>query len=738
MNIIAETVSKTQNKTSQRSFFYDHLPKITSFLIKVTARCNLNCDYCYVFNHADQSWKKMPSVLSAENRSMLAKRLGDYAREFKLEQCLILFHGGEPLLVGVNRLVEMTNLIKNEMPSHTKLYFSMQTNGTLLNKERLEALVKEDIGISLSLDGPKQVNDLHRLNHQEKSSFPKVFEAYQLLKQYPKTFTGIIGVIDPRVSPKDVLSFFAELNPPQLDFLLPDANYLTPPPLRDKNPNIYVDWLIEAFNVWYDGYPELKIRLFEGLLGTIAGLPSQTDAFGLGDISLLSIETDGFYHDLDVLKITEEGFSSLGLHLNEASIAEAIATSKIMNHRRLLTFEGLSEKCRVCPEVKICGGGSVPHRYSESGFDNPTIYCREMLSLISHIRRRLIESISVSNNTKLSTSTSPEPGFENLDILKYENSSLQNPELEKVYAEWQLRAQKKFFNLINYAISLYPELKEIREKIAVLPEITTRRLSTRPSSLLWMKVLEQHQNGLKFYDIEGKVIYSDPKYLTYIYERRNQKEFEIHSDDNWLRCPFGNSIIFENEETLDIGTQLVNQSLEIIELLDPAMRKEIELLSPYIQFIQDPSAHPDKVVSFSDNVVPGALYVSIRKGSGFIDSYDLADSIIHEHRHQKLYLLEQFVPVVASDTPLIISPWRKEPRPVSGVFHGAFVFHELKKYWQKVYEHSVGDLQKKAKYQMDFSGKSLAEALKTLESSSITAAGQKILKEFKRLNADYS
>jgi uncharacterized protein len=736
MNIIAETVSKTETQVfNKNSSLNNSLPRITSFLIKVTARCNLNCDYCYVFNHADQSWKKMPSALSSENRELLAKRIGDYAREVDLDQCLILFHGGEPLLVGVERLLEMVTLIKNEMPPQTKVYFSMQTNGTLLTQERIEALEREDIGISLSLDGPKAANDLHRLNHQEKSSFSKVLEAYKLLQKHPKTFTGVIGVIDPRVSPREILSFFAELNPPQLDFLLPDSNYLNPPPLRDKNVNIYVDWLIEAFNIWYDEYPEIKVRLFEGLLGAVAGLPSQTDAFGLGDLSLLAVETDGFYHDLDVLKITEEGFSSLGLHLKDASVIDALSTTKIQNHRHLLSFEGLSDQCKACPEVKICGGGSVPHRYNTNGFKNPTIYCREMLSLISHVRRRLVESISLHSDKK--TTTSPEPGFEDIDVLNYERASFRNEALEQVYEEWKNLSCKRFLKILEYVILLSPDLRQTSERIKALPEPTQKKLSIRPSTLLWIKILEQDQQGLKLYDIEGKVISPDPKYLLTIYENRHEEGFEIHRNDHWLRCPFGNSIIFETGEIIEEGKKLVQESLKIIEELDPEIHKEMELLSPYIQFVQDPSAHPDKIVSFSDNIVPGALYVSIRKSKGLVDPYDLADSLIHEHRHQKLYLLEQFVPVIASDTPLILSPWRKELRPVSGVFHGVFVFHQLAKYWQAVSECREGDLKKKADHQKDFSGKSLAEAIKTLETCSITPAGRTLLEEFKRIHAQY-
>lgn len=729
MNIIAQTIRETE---SAPSYDLSALPRVTSFLVKVTARCNLNCDYCYVFNHADQSWKKMPSVLSSENREILAERIAEYAEAEGLEQCLILFHGGEPLLVGVERIIEMTRLIKEAVGSDTKLYFSMQTNGTLLTEDILKLLESEDIGVSLSLDGPKVANDIHRLTPKGNSSFEKVMEGYNLLKMFPKTFTGVIGVIDPHVSPRELLEFFAEIDPPQLDFLLPDSNYITPPPFRDKNENIYVDWLITAFNIWFDDYPHLNIRLFEGLLATVSGLPSSTDAFGLGDISLLTIETDGYYHDLDVLKITEEGFSSLDKTLSEASIQEALMSPKIANHRKLLSMDGLSDKCKACPEVSVCGGGSVPHRYDGKSFKNPTIYCREMLSLISHVRRRLIETVALDSQDKIST---PQSGYEDFDILSYEQAKANNVELNKVIASYKFSCRENFINAVDVAIGIEPELAPLKVKLDALRDEEVDNLAIRPSTVLWASVLDRHCRSIKAYDIEGKAIKPDPQYLEYILSSPVNPGLSIHTNDFWLRCPFGNSILFEPDDVVEKAKGVIEEAMNIIKSYNPHLFEEIERISPNIQFVSDPSAHPDKIVSFSDNAVPGALYVSIRKKHGFIDPYDLADSIIHEHRHQKLYILEQFVPVVASDTPLISSPWREEKRPVSGVFHGAFVFHELKKYWQYV-AHNSNDkkLSDKAKAQAQFSSKSLGEALVSMSDSAITVPGSVVLGEFSLQN----
>lgn len=167
---------------------------------------------------------------------------------------------------------------------------------------------------------------------------------------------------------------------------MPDSNYDRPPPYRDKNKEFYKDWLIDCFNIWYTNYPKMKLRLFDNLISAILGIPSGTDAFGFGDISLLSIETDGSYHDLDVLKITSEGFSSFGLNVRDHKISEVATLERMDAHRKLLSFDGLSATCKRCPVVSVCGGGSVPHRYSSNnGFNNPTVYCHEMKNIILHI-----------------------------------------------------------------------------------------------------------------------------------------------------------------------------------------------------------------------------------------------------------------------------------------------------------------------------------------------------------------
>jgi uncharacterized protein len=52
----------------------------------------------------------------------------------------------------------------------------------------------------------------------------------------------------------------------------------------------------------------------------------------------------------------------------------------------------LCATCRRCPEAAICGGGHLPHRYArKNGFDNPSVWCADILALMRHMRSRLLD-----------------------------------------------------------------------------------------------------------------------------------------------------------------------------------------------------------------------------------------------------------------------------------------------------------------------------------------------------------
>ena len=688
-----------------------------------------------MYEHADQSWRAQPTFMSDPARRKLAERIGEYAREEGLERLVVVFHGGEPILAGPDRISETARWIKEALPPTTKADFSLQTNGTLLDEDAIDKLAAEGVVISLSIDGPRAANDRHRLDHGGKSSFDNTLRALELLEARPDTYGGIIAVIDPSISPEELFAFFAPRRPPRLDFLLPDANHYRLPPGRDSDPDLYRNWLLNAFDLWFDVYPHMPVRIFDAVLNSVAGIPSDTDAFGFGDVSLLTIETDGTYHDLDVLKITSEGATALGFNLESHSVREAALSPQIAMHRRLLGKEGLSDKCRECPEVEICGGGAVPHRYSSLGFVNPTVYCEEMFALLGHARRRMEETLHVESESAQPRVTRERTTL--IDLAAWERPEESGETVRGLLQNWAAEVRPDFENVLKSIAREHEHLRPAVERVRASGEESLDRLVTQPAIFLWTNVMAQDLRGVVVRSIDGDPIVPDPAYVIVFDELLSAGQDvypRIHRDDEWLRLPFGRRIHFEDEDVARECAALVRQAFEIIEAWRPALMREIRTLDPDILFVRDLDAHPDKAVSFSDNSIPGALYVGIKVSGRMIDPYLLADSIIHEHRHQKLYLLQREVPLVEVDAPLVHSPWRDDPRPPSGLFHAVFVFVHLHEYWEHLAASGPSrEVRERARGELGVIIERIEAALPTLRGTRLTRRGNDLLDSLERV-----
>lgn len=689
--------------------------KFSSFLVKVASRCNLDCDYCYVYHHADQSWRSMPKFLSVEHREAFARQLAEYAVASDLKHCAVILHGGEPLLAGAQTLADFAQLLRQTCSLPVDV--SLQTNGLLLTDEALSILERADIGVSLSLDGPKSANDKHRLTRKGHSSFEQTERALKRLQKHPSIFAGVIAVVDASSSATELFEYFDQFGIPRLDFLLPDAHWIRPPPGRNQDPGLYENWLINAFDVWFDQYAHIPLRTFEALLDVCAGLPSGTDAFGFGDVSLLSIETDGSYHDLDVLKVTRDGATRLGGTVSDTPIAEVALSPSIEQHRRYLRKDGLSAICQACEIVDICGGGSLPHRFDENGFSNPTVYCNEMKRLVAHINNRLKEHLSPDSVEGLSVSLP-----DSFDLNCFELAETSRPHLDWLCSG----AREDAVNRLHNALEFFPQDNRAAQ-LKRVDEATFEHVAVHPGAIAWSSAAIAQNRGHSLLAVDGQPIAVSSVYLdtllAQVGEQKGGTELDVGHDDLWLRAPFGDAIIFEGDELREAGTELVTRAMAIIEAWRPALVSEMLAACRAVQFVRDPSADPSKIVSFSDNSVPGALYVSISQGDGLIDPYDLADSLIHEHRHQKLYLLERYVPTVERTSAQVVSPWREDLRPPSGLLHAVFVFVELRRFWIHVRDHGPRRLCSRAVNQIGDTDLHLQQAFSTLKECPLTQVG---------------
>jgi uncharacterized protein len=625
--------------------------------------------------------------------------------------------------MGSAELVAFAAQLREAVGADVQLDIGMQTNGLLLTREAIDQLSSVDIGISLSLDGPKETNDLHRTSRRGRSSFEQTYRALQLLKGAPDVFAGVIAVIDPRTPPRQLLEFFYDEKVPRLDFLLPDSHHLRPPPGRLEQPDVYERWLIEAFDLWFDEYPSLQVRTFEALLDAVAGMPSQTDAFGFGDVSLITIETDGTYHDLDVLKVVSQGATRLDGSVRDTPISAVASSEALAAHRALLNKEGLCASCRTCDVVDVCGGGSVPHRYGLNGFKNPTIYCKEMRALIRHVQARIADSLELAKPTAAVVHYGG-------DLNHFECAETST---EAVAGLWANAISDQSVGLQRALLWLEGSSSSSEESAAARALLdspsTIDLLAQRPGAIAWSNAMLAINADHPVNAVDGSALDRDAGYAHWMLARlrdSDEQSPEVHANDHWLRLPFGNAIHFENQDVLPAAEPLLHEALGILHTWRPAVAQELRRICRAVQFIRDPVADPDKIVSFSDNVVPGALYVSVMQRAKLIDAYDLADSLLHEYRHQKLYLLERLSPVVESTNRKVVSPWRQDLRPPSGLFHAIFVFVELRRFWKHVRSLNLERLNARAANQLMDTDARLSEAFLTLAGCPLTATGRSL------------
>jgi len=600
-----------------------------------------------MYNHADQTWKDKPRLLSLKHQELLAQRLREYAKLRELENILIIFHGGEPLLFGADNLVQFAEEIKAKLISvGCNVDFGIQTNGVLLKKEHLEMFQEHEISVSLSIDGPQEIHDQFRLNHQGKPSFEKVYKALLLLKQYPRVFTGCLSVINPRYKPDALFSFFDQNGIEDFNILLPDANYINPPPGRAENPDLYLDWLIEAFDTWFDHYPHIKCKLFESILRSFSGHQGHSDALGLGDVSMLNLETDGSYHDLDVLKITEQNSSDLGMHLETDPIESAEKANQIQFHRSLLTFEGLSEACKSCDKVNICGGGSVPHRFSKEGYQNPTVYCREMYALIDHMYARVLKELNDE--------------FDAERIEEFWNCATSSEIINDLREDF---ARKNFEFLRQFATYKNAEYSAVREKLL------------HPLFYTWLLACKGKKKGEPFENLDGELLFFEDEDILDQVGCIEGEEFVVQEPNRWYQQTLGVQFKLEHSpEELKEGLSIIHQALDIVKEYNPKLLAEMKQVSRHIQIIRYADPENDTDVSFSDETLPGVLFIGAWKNGNPLSPYQVAESLIHEHLHQKLYLLQKKMELLSEQDLEIYLPWPKKHYPPSGAIHGVYVF----------------------------------------------------------------
>jgi uncharacterized protein len=363
------------------------------FVLKIHSRCDLACDYCYVYTMADQGWRRQPMRMSMATIHQAVKRIAEHARDHSLGHVRVILHGGEPLLAGPASFRELADNLHSRLPASTVASMSLQTNGMHLTSANLRLLGELGIQVAVSLDGAVADHDHHRRKPNGGGSHFAVSSGLARLTsdENRHLFRGLLCTIDLQHDPVSTFEALSRYEPPAMDFLLPHGNWSAPPPgwSSDLTQAPYSDWLIQVFDHWYESpVRRARIRIFDEIMHVLLGGTTRADGIGLRSVPVAVIETDGSIQLSDLLKSAFEGAAQTELHINRDPLDAALRLPSVA--ARQLGATALSATCRACRVHNICGGGQYAHRYrAGNGFANRSVYCVDLYRLIRHIQHRL-------------------------------------------------------------------------------------------------------------------------------------------------------------------------------------------------------------------------------------------------------------------------------------------------------------------------------------------------------------
>jgi len=365
---------------------------IKGLVLKVASRCNLNCEYCHMYNLGDRSYQNQPKYMTQEIVENLLYQVKTYLTQSGSKTFQFIFHGGEPLLVEPDFYQTFVRKTNELLPTSIQIDYLIQTNGTLLSSAWCEVLGKLQFKIGISLDGITEEGNRYRLNHRGQSSLANSLAGLRNAQtsRYLKYVPGLLSVINLELAPEDLYLGYKSLNIRHINFLLPDGTHDNLPKGYSSNDTLYADWLIRMFDVWFFDKDKLKpqIRFFNQILNRLLGGNGDFESLGGGQNPYLVIETNGDIEPQSSLKACGDSFTKTKLNIRTHALEDSFQQPLIK--LCIDTQDNLSEQCKKCSVVEVCRGGLVAHRYSrENGFNNPSIYCLDLQKLLAHISKSL-------------------------------------------------------------------------------------------------------------------------------------------------------------------------------------------------------------------------------------------------------------------------------------------------------------------------------------------------------------
>ena len=163
---------------------------LSTLVLNVTNQCNLSCTYCYEYGE-----DRLVDTANGTQPKFMTEETARESVEFMLREsgenpvARLTFFGGETLLNFPVLRQTIAYARRRGAELGKQVEFSLTTNATLLKPEIIEFLADNDVGVTISIDGPKEMQDKFRVFHGGAGSYdviaPKIRELLQRHRSRP-------------------------------------------------------------------------------------------------------------------------------------------------------------------------------------------------------------------------------------------------------------------------------------------------------------------------------------------------------------------------------------------------------------------------------------------------------------------------------------------------------------------------------------------------------------------------
>lgn len=345
-----------------------------SLIVKTTNNCNLNCSYCY-YRH--EISRDHPQFISHDTIELLIKNLlehNEYSAEF-------IWHGGEPLLAGLDTFRFIIEKQNEYNVKGLKIRNSVQTNGTLLNDDYISFFEEHNIHIGISLDGPFDMHASQRKTSE--SQYEKILKSLKILNSSKGEY-GVLCVVGKQHigQAQRIFDLFKEYGIKQIGFLpcLVHENGVVNEELT-ISPNEYADFLINFFEIWINSDVHgICVRNFDDCIRFYRKKPTRNCINNCDCDQYITLMPNGNMYLCDNFSANEE------YYIGQISDGfENIAAAKPMVWLKK-SMQYTPDECTLCPYFNGCKSGCKYRRWVRSSdMKQGHYYCYGTKKFYAHV-----------------------------------------------------------------------------------------------------------------------------------------------------------------------------------------------------------------------------------------------------------------------------------------------------------------------------------------------------------------